>query len=242
MILRLGSLILLASAGWAYAQAAPAPTSRPVPATQVATTTTRAATLPSTRPGESLESPRDALKWLAAALRDGNVDRLRKVILINTDAEDHMVAAMGDMARALAGLHASALKAFGPEAAGLFTDDTQANFEQTLARIDAADVSLAGDAATVRYAESKDVAYQLRKVAGQWRVPVTQFSQGVSAEVLDRRLAELVVQTRIVNDLATEMNGGKYKNADAASQAWRSKMMSALGGGVPTTKPATKGS
>lgn len=200
-----------------------------------------------TRPAYSLDSPRDALKWFAAGLRDGDAGRLRQVVLTTSPAEDRMVTAIGDMARAFARLHAAAAGRFGPEAAGRFTDGTAAQFEQTLARIDAAEVAIDGDAATVRYAESTDRPYALKRVGSAWRLPAAQFSQGASAEALDRQMAELVVQARIVNEMAGEIAAGRYKTADAAGQAWRSRMMSALGGqgpgrggtGQPGTVPAT---
>jgi hypothetical protein len=205
---------------------------------------TRPATVPTTRPATapaaSLETPRDSLKWFAAALRDGDAARLRKVVLTTGETEDRMIGAMADMAAALAELNTSAVKAFGQDAAGRFTDDTSVNFEQTVARIDAADVAVNGDVATVRYAESKDRPYQLRKVGAAWQIPASQFSQGVPPSVLERRMGELLVQARIVNEISREIAAGKYRNADAAGLAWRSKMMSALGGGPPGTGPATK--
>jgi hypothetical protein len=213
------------------ASAAEGPATRPTsaPATQPSSN-------PTTAPAGSLASPRDSLKWFAAALRDGDVPRLKRVVLSAGDVEDRMVGAMGDMSRALAALHTAAAKAFGAPAAEQFTDDATAHFDRVLARIDAAEITVHGDIATVRYPD--DRPYELRRIGADWRIPVSQFSQGVPADALERRVAELVVQTRVVNEMSREIGGGKHRNAEAASLAWRSKMMSAVAASGPATRPA----
>lgn len=238
-----GSL-LAAPALVAFASAAPpvlaadAPTPPAVaPATTTSAPTTRPDTRPATGPIASLHDPRSSLKWFAAALRDGDVPQLRRVVFTASDAEDHMIAAMGEMAQSLAKLHRAASAAFGPEQAGRFTDDTAAHFDQTVARIDAAEVVVEGEVATVRYAEDKDNPFSLRRVKEQWRIPASQFAGGAPPEVIERRANEMLIQARIVTDVAKDVAAGKYRNADGASLAWRSKMMSALGGG-PTPAPA----
>jgi hypothetical protein len=211
------------------ATAATGPVTRP---------TTGPSSRPATQPAGSLDTPRDALKWFAAALRDGDVGRLRAVVFTAGEAEDHMIASMGEMAQALAGLHKAALSAYGPEAAARFTDDTAAHFDQTVARIDAADVAFDGDSATVRYAEDKDNPFSLRRMKDQWRIPAAQFAGAAPADAVERRAGEMLVQAKIVNEIARDVRVGKYRSADAASLAWRGKMMSALGGGPPP--PATQ--
>jgi hypothetical protein len=146
---------------------------------------------------------------------------------------------MADMAAALAALHEAAAKAFGDAAAAKFTGDPAAQFAQSLDRIERAEIKEEGDTAAVRYPGADRAEYELKRVGGRWRIPVTQFSHGADAATLDRRIIESNVQTKIVLDLAAEIVAGKYKNADAASEAWRSKMMQALGLRLPTTGPAS---
>jgi len=223
----------------------PAPASGPAgdttarPVTQAATTEAGPTTAPATAPTYTLSTPKDALKYFAAALRDGDADRLRKSVLTANDAEAGMVGAIAQMAAALTGLHQSAAKAFGPEAARKFTDDTAAGFDQTVARIDAAEVTIDAETAVVRYADAKDNPYELKRVGEEWKVLATQFTHGADPAALDRRVGELGVQTRIVDELAKEIDAGKHKTAEAAGLAWRSKMMGALSGEGAKTKPAT---
>lgn len=216
-------------------QAATAPTaSQPAttPSTGATSPSTHAAspaTVPSTQAVYTRQTPREALKFFAAALRDGDASRLLEVVLHDGDAEQRMVTAIADMARALSALHAAAKSAFGVEAAARFTEDTAAGFEQTLARIDAAEVTTDNDRSTIRYADDKEHPYELRKVEGGWKVPASQFTQGAPASVLDRRVAELTIQTRVILEMGKEIGSGKHKTAEAAGLAWRSKMMSVLG-------------
>src|SRR4051812_17110717 len=62
-----------------------------------------------------LTTPKGALKHLAAALRDGDAERIRRVMYATTPSEARMVAAMADMAKAMALLQKAAVKAFGEE-------------------------------------------------------------------------------------------------------------------------------
>jgi len=68
-------------------------------------------------------TPKGALKLLAAALRDGDADRIRQVMYASNASEARMVAAMADMAKAMASLQRSAVKAFGREWDEVFAED-----------------------------------------------------------------------------------------------------------------------
>lgn len=211
------------------------------PATSATTTATTAATTrAATQPAFTLDTPRDALKFFAAALRDGDIAKLHRAVISGGDAEERMVTAIGDMSRALTVLHVSAVAAFGADAAGRFTDDTLLGFEQTLLRIDAAELTVDGDVATVRYADDPKNPYELKRVGQEWKVPATQFTQGADAKVLERRIIELSIQTRIVLELSREIAAGKHKSAEAAGLVWRSKMMAALSGEGPKSQSRPK--
>lgn len=186
------------------------------PATRPATT--RAATQPA-----DLSSPRATLRALAAALRDGDPVALRRVIWPANAAEERMIDAMADMAAALAGLHRAALAAYGPESAARFTTDTAAHFEQTLARIEAATVTIENDRAAVQYA-GEDRKYVLRRDGAGWRIPMSELSRGADAATIEQRLAELKVQVQIVRDLEEEIAAGRHGSPDVAIEAWRTRI------------------
>lgn len=211
---------------------------QPAPATAPLTrpTTLPATTAPTSQPTD-LATPRGALRCFATALHEGDAAKLRQVVETTNGAEDRMLGAMADMARAVAELHETVVKAFGDPAAARFTGDTNAQFADSLARIDAADIAIDTDTATVRYSGEKDPQYELKRINGQWRIPIAQFSHGADAATLDRRIVETNVQTEVVRAIAGQIASGKFKTADAAAEAWRSQMMQALAG-PPGTRPS----
>jgi hypothetical protein len=209
--------------------------------------TTAPATAPASQPALPAEpaTPKDALKILAAAMRDGDADKLNSVVLTRNPSEVRMLGAMAGLAGSLARLNRSAVKAFGEEDASRFTDDSSAHFSETLARIDSADVMIDSDKATVRYSGPGELPFEMRRVRpthssqeGQWKVPMSELSPSPDPAALDQRLGELNVQRKIVDELADEIAAGKYKNAEAGKEAWRGKIMQTLPTRPPTTAPA----
>jgi hypothetical protein len=240
-----GCVIVVAAAVGAGAPAAPpASPGSARPPTQPATRPrpTTSATQPVTQPAD-LSTPKAALRALAGALRSGDGRELSHVVSCRSDAEQRAVAAMAEMSAALVSLRNAAVSAYGEQGAGRFTADPDAGYKESLTRIDAAEVAVSADgqSASVHYPGSEQPEYVLvRSADGHWRVPATQFSKGAEPAVLDRRVAEAQTQVVIMRELAREIAAGKYKNAETAGEAWRSKVMQALGPRAPggTTKPA----
>ncbi len=216
-----------------------APESAPRPTTHPATRPTTAATQPA-----DLSSPKAALRALAGALKSGSEADLARVVACGNDAERRVVAVMAEFSAALASLRHAAVSAYGEQNAGRLATDPDAGFKQSMTRIDAAEVVVApdGDSATVRYPGAEQPEYTLvrSRSDGHWRIPATHFSKHADSAALDRRVAELQLQVRIVRELSREIAAGKYRNAENATEAWQSKVMQALGPKAPG--PATKGS
>lgn len=224
---------------------ADAPSSNPVPSTAPATRpatrpalpSTTPATRPATRPLE-LSTPRDALRALSHGLHGGDAGMLRGVLLPASASEAKMVSAMAEMAEALVNLHRSAAAAFGDGAAARFTGNGDDQLAENLARIESAEIVVAGDgaSATARYAGAKEPGYLLTRVAGRWHVPAAQFCQGADGAALERAVDETHVQVGVVRNLAREVSAGRYRTADAAGEAWHGKVMQALA--AKPAKPA----
>jgi hypothetical protein len=230
----------------ATASALGAPVGPASPAVEPAPATAPS-TAPASQPALPAEpaTPKDALKILAAAMRDGDADKLKSVVLTRDQAEVRMLGAMAGLAGSLARLNQSAVKAFGEDDASRFTDDSSAHFSETLARIDGAEVTIDGDKATVRYSGPGELPFEMRRVRpahasqeGQWKVPMSELSPSADPGTLDQRLGELNVQRKIVDELADEIAAGKYKNAEAGKEAWRGKIMQTLPTRPPTTAPS----
>lgn len=189
---------------------------------------------------------REALKTLAKALQQGRADGIRQVIHAANPTERKMVDAMASMAAQIAKLYKASAKAFGEEQAKALTGDVVAEMK----RIDEADVSIDGDAATVRYkpGETEEtpaggegeptpappVPMLLRRVDGRWMVPMAELSRDATPEGIEQRLADLAAQTKVIADLTAEIAAGKHRTVERAAEAWQSKMMQAL---TPGRKP-----
>ena len=186
-------------------------------------------------------SPKGVLKRLATALRDGDAERIRAVMYAGNESETKMVSAMADMANAMAALQKAAVKQFGREAAKEVVGDTESTDAQSQSRIDAADVKIQGDTATVTMDDGEDAPVVLKRVGGQWKLPMSELSKGANPAALDERLAGLADQARLVRDLAEEIADGKYSNPVQAHEAWQSRAMQASMRKPTERKPAERG-
>jgi hypothetical protein len=183
-------------------------------------------------------TPKGSLKLLAAALRDGNADGIKQVMHAANASEVRMVAAMADMARAMAALQKAAVKAFGEEGAKEVVGDTQATDADGRARIDSADVRVQGDVATVVMPEGEDAPVVLRKVGGRWKVPMAELSRNADPAALDERLTELAEQAKLVQQIAGEIEEGQFTSPAQAYSAWQSRAMQVVTRRPPGKKPA----
>ena len=182
-----------------------------------------------TPPSQALSTatPKGALKLLAIALRDGDADRIRQVMYAANPSESKMVTAMADMAKSMAALQKSAVKAFGREGAKEVVGDTDATDSESKARIDSADVKVQGDTATVTMEDGEEAPVVLKRVDGRWRMPMSELSRGADLAALEERLAGLAEQSRLVRELAEEVGSGKYASPAQAHEAWQSRAMQA---------------
>lgn len=207
---------------------ATAPTTAPVPATA-----------PAAGPVVAL-TPKDALRQLNIALRDGNAAAIRSLFLTADDEAKKLVGAMADYAEALAALHRAAIQAYGPEGGNTVTGDMDAQSADAMAAIDRAEASVDGATALVKYADATDAPVRLVKVDGSWRLPLAQMLGGVDHAAQERRLTELRSQTQLARETTREIAAGKYKLADKAAEVWRSRLLEAVAPHA-TTRPAQQG-
>ena len=119
-------------------------------------------TRPATRPIDA-STPKDALRLLNLALRDGDAQTVKQLFQTRTPEEAKLVAAMADYAASLASLHHQAAKTFGNEGASIVTGDTDAESAEGLEAIDQSDVTITGDTALVKYKTSEERRSSLRR-------------------------------------------------------------------------------
>ena len=207
--------------------AAPAQTSAPSAKPSVATGPTTALADPST--------PKGALKALAQALDAGERKAVLDLLAAKSSAERKTADATADLAEAAAALRRAAAKCFGQQAARPLGAQPGAT-QEALDRIDAAKVQIDGDRATVRTETSEGPPMVLERSAGAWRVPVSELCKDTEPAELDRNVAALAEQSRLLRELAAEVAAGKYKTAPEARQALDKRIMQSA---LPT-QPATR--
>lgn len=186
-----------------------------------------------TAPAFDASTPRSALRTLSLAMRDGDVAIIKRMFLAANPAEAKMVEADAEMAAALAELRGSAAAAYGEEGARTVTGDTAASSADSLARIDAADITLSGDTATVSYHDEKQSPFILKRVDGQWKVPVSELGKPLDKAALDQRLSDLAIQTSVVHEIIRAVQGRKFAKPEQAREAWQTRILQAA-----TSQPA----
>lgn len=191
------------------------------------------ATHPATAPSIDASTPRAALRTLNLAMRDGDVETIKRMFLAASPAEAKMVQADAEMAAALADLRRAAIAAYGEQGAKTLTGDTAAGSAQSLARIENADITTTADAATVTYRDEKESPFILRRVDGEWKVPVSEQGKPLDREALDQRLADLSGQTSVVRDIIKGIQNHKFTTPEQAREAWQSRIFQAA-----TSQPA----
>lgn len=199
------------------------------PAARPTVAATAPSTQPATKPADELapaSTPKEALRSLNLALRDGDAAAIRSLFDTRDDQGRKFVTAMADYAAALVDLHKSAEQAYGPAGANSVTGDLAAQSSDGLAAIEQAEVSQAGDSADIKFKGATDPAVRLVKVDGRWRLPLSQLLDGADAQTTHRRMHELSIQATLARQTAEEIAGGKYREGPAkAAEVWRSRLL-----------------
>jgi len=196
-------------------------------------------TLPTTIPATvPTDTPKQALRALNIALRDGDARAIRELFVIRDDDASRLINAMADYAGALAVLHKAAEQAYGVEGANKVTGDMLAQSAEGLAAIDKADATIDGDTATVKFAAASDPPVRLVKVDGFWKLPFSQLLEGADKAAEQRRYKELRHQADLARKTAEEVKAGRYREgALKAAEVWRSRLLE-LSATAPATKPS----
>lgn len=183
-------------------------------------------------------TPRDALRALNQAMRTGDESHIRALFVGSTPAEVRMIDADAAMAGALARLRAAAVKQFGMKRADVVTGDNDSAGADSTSRIEAADIDVRGDVATVTYHDEKNAQqFILKKIDGAWRIPVSELGKPLSSEALDQRLGDLAIQRNVIDDITAKIDEGQYQTPESARDAWRALILKAAAS-QPATRPA----
>jgi hypothetical protein len=226
VVVLISGLLLVSSSAIMAQTTQPAPSigaaASPQPSASVAPS---AATRPS--PADP-SGPRGALEALVGAMQSGDVPKIKTLIATTNPTEDKMVDAMATMAVSQKRFRNAADAAYGANAKEL-TGDTDAGMAEGLAKIDAAPETITGDSATVDPSGQPGTPpLTLKKVAGQWRIPISQLARGVDQNTIQQRLDDLSFMSKMMDESADEVSKGMYKTPKDAGEAIKSKMMVAM--------------
>ena len=207
--------------------------------TAAAATTTTAPTRPTTAPADP-STPKGALKALAQALDAGDRKGVLQILWAQSPSEQKIADATAELAEASAALRRAASKAFGDVAARPLGVEVGAT-PQAMDRIDSANVKVDGNRATVRPESGDGPPMILVRGGDIWRVPVAELSKDVEAADVDRNVAALADQAKMLREVAAEVSAGKYKTATDARQTLDKRIVdSAFSQSATTTAPVSK--
>jgi hypothetical protein len=185
---------------------------------------------------QDLSSPKGAAKALAAAVARGDAEAIRGLIYVENDPQQQLVNSYANLILAAKRLGAAAKKRF-PGVASPFTSGGIAPEEA--AAIDAADVRITGDTATLKI-QAREQVRHLRKVGETWKVIVSEEPAGQNPELIIEQAARVQALAEALGSSADDIAAGRFRDADEARNAVRQRLAGAALKLLPsTTNPAT---
>lgn len=146
--------------------------------------------------------PSAALAEFRLAMDGINPGRVSRILIADDAGGRAKIAQLQKLANALAHLRAAVTNQFGAKTFYL-QERPPADPEE---KID-------GDSASVTTADGKTV--QLRRVNGQWRIPVRQEDR----DAIQQHLAELQVMTEAIESIAADTEADRFDTADEVLRA-----------------------
>ncbi len=200
-----------------------------------APTTTPTTTTAPTQPAPVPSTPKETLRSLNIALRDGDTATVQAIFLTRDESGARLIAAMADYSAALVGLHKAAESAYGPEGAKVVTGDINAQSADGLAALDKAEVKIDGDTALVKLAGATDPPVMLVRVDGRWKVPLSQLLDGADKSVELQRYRVLTMQAGLARKTAEEVSAGKFREGAIKAAELASRLLEPM-----APRPATR--
>jgi hypothetical protein len=213
------AVMAVASAGWAQE-------SRPTTAPALVEPASRPSSMPSDQ-----STPKAALKKLSHAMDAGDQAAIRQVLDYEGKLQGEMADSIGQMAAAQAQLKHAALQTYGKEGArGLLGDSISEVGDQLL---ESAQEHITGDSATVSIPGGDSIV--LKRIDGQWKLPLSEVSKGISEQEIRQRIDEIAHQAAIYRETAEEVTNKKYKTSEQVAEALRGRLLKAAT--QPTSRP-----
>jgi hypothetical protein len=205
----------------------------------IAATVAAQTTAPSTAPSVAVDqsTPRGAIKVYFLANARGDGAALRGLLLGESPAQDHLIAAIADQK--------DADRVLTDAIAGKFPDEQNPDPRQAAlgelpaidAKIDGSGEQITGDTAAVN-SGSGDRPFRLKRVDGKWRIPLEVLRQDVDPDKLEHAAHQIEIQVQAMRGGADDVAAGKYATRAEAVQGINQQMFSAALADHDATQPA----
>ena len=202
--------------------------------------TTQATSAPATtRAGlDDQSSPKAALKSFARSLEAGDKQAIMRLLAADSAQDKKLAEAASDLAEATARLREAAVKKFGPDLSRALGNEP-GGAEEAVKRIDQSEEKIDGEKAAVKPKENEGPPLNMVKRNGKWMLPMSELSKDVEPADLEKNLADMSRQIKLLRELTDEVAAGKYKTAVDARQALDKRIMQASMPAITTAPSAT---
>ena len=176
---------------------------------------------------DDASTPKGAMKVLMDAMHRADADAV-KAASINGDPQ--LIDLMCALTTATTKSRDAAIAKFGDAARDVFPD----TWAQAGKSIDDAVVTENGDTATLTSGpKSPNSAVHLKKIDGVWKIDFASVP-GMSNAAAMRSTFQKIIDAN--NQVADEINAGKYSSAQEANAAVNGKLMTAMHAAAPSTQ------
>lgn len=163
------------------------------------------------KPADAAQSPKEMLKDEDAAARAGNVERDLSFYRATDEKEKKLADAIAHADVELAHLQKAVEQKFGKE---LGQAVVHAAGAQDLDDVEAANVKIEGDKATVEWKRKDSQPLSLVKVDGKWKISLSDLLQGMDAQEVGKLTDAMQQLSKQLTFISTRVEQGKYRSGE----------------------------
>ena len=184
-----------------------------------------------------LSSPKKAATAFAIGLQAGDLEQV-KASSIGEASDYKLMQTVTSTMSSVHKLHEAAVSRFGPDEAKKLSTGVSDNGD-VARQIEMSDEKLDGDTATIiEKGKPETNAVHLKKVAGDWKVDLTNFPQ---KQTMQQNVPMLDAMRTVMLQGALDVSAGHYKNVDEAATEVRQRMVTLMAAvarqQIPQTAP-----
>ena len=185
-------------------------------------------TLPSTQPAAIDQStPKGTLKLFFQAEASSDGTPLLTILLGDDATQKQMIVAMADKKNADRDLTGALWKQFPAQWPSDPRQRAVKDLPQIFAQIDQSNLTIDHDTAQVKAQSATSPPFTLKRVDGQWRIPLAVIVPVDDAAKLQAYSRQIEVQVGVMRDATADVAAGKYPTFDQAVQDIKQRIFTA---------------